>query len=83
VDPIEIDAGTSYLRRLRADDLLDDTNTLCTNGFEMSDGAARAVCRIAPEHREHGIAGTVLVSVLRFRYRRARTTHDRVDPSGR
>jgi RimJ/RimL family protein N-acetyltransferase len=33
VDPIEINAGTYYLRQLRADDLLDDRIPLRANGF--------------------------------------------------
>jgi RimJ/RimL family protein N-acetyltransferase len=33
VDPIEINAGSYYLRQLRSDDLLDDANTLRANGF--------------------------------------------------
>jgi hypothetical protein len=37
VDPIEINAGTYYLRQLRADDLLDDRTTLRANGFPDPD----------------------------------------------
>jgi RimJ/RimL family protein N-acetyltransferase len=37
MDPIEINAGTAYLRQLRADDLLDDRDTLRANGYEDPD----------------------------------------------
>lgn len=105
MDPIEINAGTYYLRQLRADDLLDDSDTLRANGFpdplahiaarahawhadtgyawaiaepatgallgeaglvDVRDGTARAICWIAPEHRERGVASTALASVVRF-----------------
>ena len=44
MDPIEINAGTAYLRQLRADDLLDDRDVLRANGCDDPDGyiAARA-----------------------------------------
>ncbi|HEY4018804.1 MAG TPA: GNAT family N-acetyltransferase [Pseudonocardiaceae bacterium] len=44
MDPIEINAGTYYLRQLRADDLLDDRIILRANGFPDPDAhiAARA-----------------------------------------
>ena len=105
MDPIEINAGTYYLRQLRADDRLDDSDTLRANGFpdplahiaaraeawhadtgyawaiadpatgallgevglvDVRDGAARAICWIAPEHREHDIASPALAAVARF-----------------
>ena len=37
MDPVEINAGTSYLRQLRADDLLDDRDTLRANGVDDPD----------------------------------------------
>jgi RimJ/RimL family protein N-acetyltransferase len=37
VDPIEINAGTAYLRQLRADDLLDDREALRANGSDDPD----------------------------------------------
>jgi RimJ/RimL family protein N-acetyltransferase len=43
VDPIEINAGTYYLRQLRADDFLDDSTTLRANGFP--DPAAHIAAR--------------------------------------
>lgn len=44
MDPIEINAGTCYLRQLRTDDLLDDRDVLRANGFHDPDAhlAARA-----------------------------------------
>jgi RimJ/RimL family protein N-acetyltransferase len=44
MDPIEINAGTTYLRQLRADDLLDDRDTLRASGIDDPDAhiAARA-----------------------------------------
>ena len=37
MDPVEINAGTAYLRQLRADDLLDDRDSLRANGFPDPD----------------------------------------------
>jgi RimJ/RimL family protein N-acetyltransferase len=37
MDPVEINAGTCYLRQLRADDLLDDRDVLRANGCDDPD----------------------------------------------
>ncbi|HEX3778240.1 MAG TPA: GNAT family N-acetyltransferase [Pseudonocardiaceae bacterium] len=107
MDPVEINAGSYYLRQLRADDLIDDRETLRAFGFADPDahiagrsagwqadtaytwaiadpptgtllgevglasvdratGHAEAICWVAVDQRGHGIAGTVLGSVLRF-----------------
>jgi RimJ/RimL family protein N-acetyltransferase len=50
VDPIEINAGTYYLRQLRTDNLLDDSITLRANGFP--DPQAHIVARADGWHTD-------------------------------
>lgn len=52
MDPIEINAGTHYLRQLRADDLLDDRDTLRANGFP--DPSAHIAARADGWHADTG-----------------------------